>query len=327
MIEITGVKKSFHGVEVLKDINLKIEKGDIFGLIGLSGAGKSTLLRCISGLETFDEGSITINGINVKECIGKNNSVLRKNTGMIFQQFSLLNRLNVYENIALPMKCWKYSKEEIDKRVRELLHLVGLEDKIHAKPRQLSGGQKQRVAIARALTMEPDVLFCDEATSALDPITTESILTLLKSINQELGVTIVVVTHEMSVVKSICNRVAVLKSGNICEVGNVDDIFLKGSKSLLSVLGEQINGNGEGLQNGIKVIFRSEEDNQNLLSRISNELSIDYTISWSSFDTYQGKTKGYYILNVDDKDRESFIGYLEKNKIEYKEMSDSGNGQ
>lgn len=325
MIDIVGVNKAFHGIEVLKNINLRIEKGDIFGLIGVSGAGKSTLLRCISGLEEFDEGNIKINGVNVKDCIGKNNSILRKNTGMIFQQFSLLNRMNVYENVALPMKCWKYPSEKIDKRVKELLELVGLEDRMDAKPRQLSGGQKQRVAIARALTMEPDVLFCDEATSALDPITTESILKLLKSINQKLGVTIVVVTHEMSVVKSICNRVAVLESGSICEVGNVDDIFLKGNKSLRSVLGEQVNGNSGNVQNGIKIIFRSEEGNQNLLSKIVNDLGVNYTVSWSSFDTYQGEIKGYYILDMAYREKELLKEYLVRKNIEFEEMSNNGN--
>ncbi|MDD4781740.1 MAG: ATP-binding cassette domain-containing protein [Tissierellia bacterium] len=323
MIEIVDLKKNYNDVNVLKNINLKIDKGDIFGLVGLSGAGKSTLLRCISGLDDFIVGKITINGIDVKDSIGKNNSELRKKTGMIFQQFSLLNRLTVYENVALPMKCWKYSKDQIDKRVRELIKLVGLEDKLEAKPRHLSGGQKQRVAIARALTMNPSVLFCDEATSSLDPITTSSILDLLRSINSTLGVTIVVVTHEMSVVKSICNKMAILNKGEIIDVGNVDDIFLQGRKSLRFVVGEQVNGASNLYHSDcIKIIFRNKKENELLLSKLSKETDIAYTVAWSSFDTYRGEVKGYYIIKFNIKDKNDLITYLRKEQVEFMEVDD-----
>lgn len=322
MIEIVGLKKSYNNLSILKNINLKIEKGDIFGLVGLSGAGKSTLLRCISGLEEFSEGIIIINGIDVKSSIKKNNSMLRKTTGMIFQQFSLLNRLTVYENIALPMECWKYTKDQIDKRVIELLKLVGLEDKIDAKPRHLSGGQKQRVAIARALTMNPSILFCDEATSSLDPITTSSILELLRSINKTLGVTIVVVTHEMSVVKSICDKMAILDKGEIIDVGNVDDIFLQGRKSLQFILEEQFNiANNHYNYAYIKIIFRDEKNNELLLSNLSKQTNIAYTIIWCSFDTYQEQVKGYYIIQINEKDKDELISYLIKQKIEFMEVN------
>ena len=321
MIKIEGLCKDYDGTTVLDNINLDIDQGDIFGLVGLSGAGKSTLLRCISGLESFSRGSVTINGVNVKDCVGKNNSQLRKNTGMIFQQFSLLNRMTVYENVALPMKCWKYTRGEIHKRVCELLELVGLAERADAKPRQLSGGQKQRVAIARALTMQPDVLFCDEATSALDPITTASILSLLRDINRTLGVTIVVVTHEMSVVKSICNKIAILSRGQICEVGSTDDIFLKGADSLRSVLGEQVDGAGAISAGDIKLIFRSEADNSGLLASITRDLGISYTVVWSSFDTYQGEVKGYYIIHVEEQDKAPLLAYLRQRGIEFLEMN------
>lgn len=321
MINIVGLNKNYDNIPTLNNINLKIDKGDIFGLVGLSGAGKSTLLRCISGLENFETGSITISGIDVKSCIGKNNSELRKNTGMIFQQFSLLERMTIYENIALPMKCWKYSKDQIDERVKELLYLVGLTDKMNVKPKNLSGGQKQRVAIARALTMNPSVLFCDEATSALDPITTNSILDLLRQINEKLNVTIVVVSHEMSVVKSICNKVAILSNGSIIETGNVDDIFLQGKESLGSVIGEELNGSDLIKSGDYKIIFRNENKNKDLLSKISKNLNIDFTIIWSSFDTYRGKVKGYYIIRVEENNKNILENYLNKEEIEFIEVT------
>ena len=169
MIKIKNLTKSFGELEVLKGIDLHIEKGRIFGLAGRSGIGKSTLLRCINGLEDYHEGTLLVDGVNIKKISPKELRVFRKDIGMIFQQFSLLGRLDVYENIALPLRCWHYDKAFIDKRVKELLEVIGIPDKIHAKTRELSGGQKQRVAIARALAMSPKILLCDEATSALDP--------------------------------------------------------------------------------------------------------------------------------------------------------------
>ena len=184
MIRIKGVNKYFGNTQVLKNINVEINKGEIFGLVGHSGAGKSTLLRCINGLESYEDGSITVNNKEIKDLTSKELREFRKDLGMIFQHFSLLERLNVYENVALPLECWGYSKEEINKKVDELLRLVGLENKAKDKPKHLSGGQKQRVAIARALALNPNILLCDEATSALDPNTTKSILSLLRDINK-----------------------------------------------------------------------------------------------------------------------------------------------
>ena len=203
MIKMQNVKKSFGKTEVLKDISLNINQGEIYGLIGHSGAGKSTLLRCINALEDYNEGSIKVMDKEVKLLSEKGKRELRKELGMIFQGFNLLSRKNVFQNVALPLEVWGYDKAFINKRVNELLEIVGLSEKAKSKPAELSGGQKQRVAIARALALEPKILLCDEATSALDPKTTKDILSLLEDINKKLGITIVVVTHQMEVVKQI----------------------------------------------------------------------------------------------------------------------------
>ena len=215
MINLVNVRKSFGELEVLKDINLQIHEKEIYGIIGQSGAGKSTLLRCINGLETYDSGTITVDGTAVDENDKKQLRQLRKDMGMIFQNFNLLSRLDVYDNVALPLRFWNENPntEENKKKIEHLIELVGLKDKMHERPENLSGGQKQRVAIARALVNDPKILLCDEATSALDPRITHGILELLKQINEELGITIVVVTHQMEVVKQICQRVAFLKHG------------------------------------------------------------------------------------------------------------------
>ena len=214
MIRIKGVNKYFGNTQVLKNINVEINKGEIFGLVGHSGAGKSTLLRCINGLESYEDGSITVNNKEIKDLTSKELREFRKDLGMIFQHFSLLERLNVYENVALPLECWGYSKEWINKKVDELLRLVGLENKAKNKPKHLSGGQKQRVAIARALALNPNILLCDEATSALDPNTTKSILSLLRDINKKLGITIIIVTHN-DAIKNMADRVITLRDGRI----------------------------------------------------------------------------------------------------------------
>lgn len=210
MIKIKNLDKSFGELHVLKNVSLEVQKGEIFGLIGKSGEGKSTLLRCINLLEKRDGGTITLNGQAADFKRAREVREYRKGVGMIFQHFSLLERQNVYKNIAAPMECWGYSKQEIDEKVRELVKIVGIEDKLYEKPRNLSGGQRQRVAIARALSMDPQVLLSDEATSALDPQTTQSILQLLRDINERLGITILLVTHEMEVIRSICHRVAIM---------------------------------------------------------------------------------------------------------------------
>ena len=223
MIEITNLEKNFGDLEVLKKINLKIMDGEIYGLVGVSGAGKSTLLRCINGLESYSNGSLKVNGTEVKDLDKKQKKIFQKNIGMIFQHFPMLTRKTVYDNIAFPMKCWKYGKKEIDQRVKELAEIVGSTDKLGEKPANLSGGQKQRVAIARALSMNPKILLSDEATSALDPKTTQSILALLKEINEKLGITIIIVTHQMEVVRQVCQKVSLLEGGKIVTSGDVEE--------------------------------------------------------------------------------------------------------
>ena len=238
LLEMKNIKKSFNGVEVLKDISLTVDKGEVLGIIGPSGSGKSTLLRCINGLEKYDSGSLKVDGIEVKDRSEEELRHLRKEMGMIFQSFSLVGRRNVAKNVALPMKCWKYPKDEQERKVDELLELVGISEKKFVRPDNLSGGQKQRVAIARALTLNPKILLCDEATSALDPKTTQSVLDLLQDINKKLGITIVIVTHQMEVIRSCCDTVSILENGKISDKGSVKEIFLKKPVSLLNLLGE-----------------------------------------------------------------------------------------
>ena len=239
MIEINNLCKSFGSLEVLKDISLTVKTGEIYGLVGRSGAGKSTLLRCINGLEPYQSGSLKIDGTEVNELSKKQIREFRKGIGMIFQQFSLIERRTVYQNVALPMKCWRYDRSTIDSRVRELLELVDISDKIHARPSTLSGGQKQRVAIARALALDSHILLCDEATSALDPKTTQSVLRLLREINEKLGLTIIVVTHQMEVVREVCDTISILEDGKIAASGSVREVFLQQPQSLMTLLGKQ----------------------------------------------------------------------------------------
>ena len=209
----------------LKDINLTIRDGDIYGIIGMSGAGKSTLVRCINMLERPDEGTVTVNGRQMQQLTPGELRDARREITMIFQQFNLLMQRTCLRNIMFPMELAKVPRDKAEARARELLELVGLPDKAEAYPAQLSGGQKQRIAIARALATDPKVLLCDEATSALDPNTTHAILQLIQKINRELGITVVVITHQMSVVEEICNRVAILDEGTVVEEGDVQAIF------------------------------------------------------------------------------------------------------
>lgn len=229
MIQIDHVSKTFREkkleVKALQDVSIHVEKGDIYGIVGFSGAGKSTLIRLVNKLETPDSGNVTVAGQNLAGLKGKELYHLRRRIGMVFQQFNLLEGKTVYHNIAIPLLLEKRSKAEIDKRVSEVLDFVELSDRKDAYVSQLSGGQKQRVGIARALATSPEILLCDEATSALDPQTTESILRLLKRINREMGITILLITHQMQVIQLICNKVAVMEHGRVAEKGAVIDVF------------------------------------------------------------------------------------------------------
>ncbi len=237
MIKVDHLSKQYDGKTVLNDLNFQIHEGDIFGIIGRSGSGKTTLLDCISGLKDFDEGSIFIDGENIGLLNLKDARAVRKEIGFVFQNFSLLSRRNVIQNIALPLKCWGYDDAEIQERTNRLAEMVGLEDHVTKRPKELSGGQKQRVAISRALSMDPRYIVCDEFTSALDPATTQSILDLMLEIQRERHVTIILVTHDMEVAKKMCNRVILLENGNIVESGTPDDVFGGNSAAVSRLLG------------------------------------------------------------------------------------------
>ena len=317
MIEIKNVCKSFGQAEVLKDIAISIKEGEIYGIIGHSGAGKSTLLRCINGLESYDEGSIKVMGEEVSGLGAKKLREFRKNLGMIFQNFKLLKRKTVYKNVSLPLEVWGYDKEYIDKRVNELLDLVGLGDKAKSKPASLSGGQKQRVAIARALALEPKILLCDEATSALDPKITKDILALLSKINKELGITIVIVTHQMEVVKEVCERVALIDGGIVKAEGRAEDLFLKPGASLKKFLGEEDETTlpDEGIN--IRIFFPSDCSENALITRMASEANVDFSIVWGKLEKFRENVLGSLVINIEEKDKETIFNYLKSKNIEW----------
>ena len=266
-IVIENLYKSFDTkdgkVEALKNVNLSIESGDIYGIIGMSGAGKSTLVRCINFLEVPTKGRVLINGKSLGDYTSRELRKQREDIGMIFQHFNLLMQKNVLENVCFPLYIQGKSKKDAKKRAKELLDIVGLGDRTGAFPAQLSGGQKQRVAIARALASDPKILLCDEATSALDPQTTSSILALLKDINQRFNITIVIITHQMSVVREICSHVAIVKGGEVAEQGTVEDIFTHPKTAVArELLKNDVGDDGEGKRGtaaGGKEIIKSGE--------------------------------------------------------------------
>ncbi|EQE33964.1 ABC transporter family protein [Clostridioides difficile CD34] len=308
MISIKNVNKYYGKIQVLKDVSIEIESGEIFGIIGHSGAGKSTLLRCINGLEEYQEGSVLVSDKEVKSLNEKQMRDLRKELGMIFQHFSLLERKTVFDNVALPLECFGYSKAEIKKRVLELLEVVGISEKKNDKPRNLSGGQKQRVAIARALALNPQVLLCDEATSALDPNTTKSILSLLEDINKKLGITIIVVTHQMEVIKQICGRVAIMENGEVLEVGDTEEIFLRNTKGLRKLIGEESIILPKGTN--IKILFPKDISNEAIITTMARELNIDVSIIFGKLEQFKDDILGSLIINISDKSGEQVKQYL-----------------
>ena len=315
MIKLMGVKKSFGNVQVLKDISIEINEGEIYGLIGHSGAGKSTLLRCINGLESYDDGLVNVMGNEVKSLNKNELRAFRKDLGMIFQNFNLLNRKTVYKNIALPLEVWGYDKDKIKKRVLELLKLVDLEDKINSKPAQLSGGQKQRVAIARALALNPKILLCDEATSALDPKTTKDILALLNKINKELGITIVVVTHQMEVVKEICEKVALLEDGILVDKGAVEEVFLKPGISIKKFLGEEENDTLPISGVNIRILFPSKCSESAIITKMARELAIDFSIVGGKLEKFREDVLGSLVINIDESQKDTVLSYLQDKDI------------
>jgi D-methionine transport system ATP-binding protein len=316
LIIARGLIKSFGDLPVLCGVDLHIEKGRIYGLAGKSGAGKSTLLRCINGLESYNGGTLVVGGTDVKSLSPKDARAFRKNIGMIFQQFSLLERLTVYENIALPLRCWKYGSKYIDKKVKELLEIVGMPEKIHQKPRELSGGQKQRVAIARALTMDAQILLCDEATSALDPKTAKAVIALLNRINKQLGITIIIVTHQMSVLRSACEEVAILEKGKVAACGMVEEIFLQQPRALKNLVGE--NGvvlTGEGIN--ISILLSHDNSMKPVITRMARELEIDFTILGGEMEAYRDKILGSVVINVAEQNYGKVEQYLADHDVKW----------
>lgn len=320
LIEIRNVNKYFGDTQVLKDINITIKDGEIFGIIGHSGAGKSTLLRCINRLEDFSSGQVLIDGTDVGKLNENDLRDLRENLGMIFQHFSLLERRTVFENVALPMECFGYSKDQIKTRVEELLDLVGILDKKDDKPRNLSGGQKQRVAIARALTMNPKVLLCDEATSALDPKTTKSILELLRQISGKLRITIIMVTHQMEVIKQICTRTAIMDAGRVVEMGDTEEVFLKSNKAIRKLLGEENIVLPQG--NNLKLLFTNDKSNEAIITSMARELNIDVSIIYGRLEKFRDDILGSLIINIPDGYVDSVKDYLNRHDMIWQEVED-----
>ena len=318
MIKISNLNKYYGNTKILSDVNIHMQKGEIFGIIGHSGAGKSTLLRCINRLETYEDGSILVEDKEVKDLSENELRFLRKDLGMIFQHFSLLERKTVFENVALPLECFKYPKEEINKRVDELLKLVGIDDKKNQKPRNLSGGQKQRVAIARALALNPKVLLCDEATSALDPNTTKSILNLLQDINKKLNITIIMVTHQMEVIKQICSRVAIMEGGKVLEIGDTEELFLQNSKNLQKLVGEEDIVLPKGTN--IRIIFPKEISNDSIITSMARNLDIDFSIICGKLEKYREDILGSLIINVSSEHKEKVKKYLDEKEVRWEEI-------
>ena len=306
MIELCNVSKIFHTdegeLEAVRNVSLHINKGDIYGIIGLSGAGKSTLVRCMNFLEIPTEGEVKFKGQSLSS-LSRNELLLkRRSISMIFQGFNLLSQRNVLKNVCYPLEISGVPKAEAEKKAISLLKIVGLDDRLKAYPAQLSGGQKQRVAIARALATDPEVLLCDEATSALDPNTTRAILDLLKEINETMGVTIVVITHEMKVVEKICNRVAVLDHGSVAEEGLVSDIFTGPKSEIARELILPKSAVVSEVKNGklIRVIFDGQESDEPFISNMSIHCSAAVCIMGANTEDIGGKAYGQILLRLPD---------------------------
>ncbi len=329
IIELVGLGKTFLSknstVKALEDINLTIYEGEIFGIIGLSGAGKSTLVRCINYLEKPTAGTVIFDGIDLGRVKEKELLILRQSMGMIFQQFNLLMQRTALQNICFPMEIAGIPRAEAKKKATELLEVVGLTEKAKAYPAQLSGGQKQRIAIARALATNPKILLCDEATSALDPTTTRSILSLLKEINQKLGITVIVITHEMSVIEEICNRVAIIDQSHIAEVGEVEDIFIRPKSKIAKQLvfsGETHIESFVG-EHKCRIIFDGRTSFEPVIANMILECRTPVNILFADTKDIDGKAFGQMIIQLPDDEisRKRVYAYLQSNQIPYEEVT------
>ncbi len=318
MIEIQNLQKYYGKELVIDNVSLNVKKGEIFAIVGHSGAGKSTLLRCINALESYQNGSLKVFDAEISQIAqnAKKLRELRKNIGMIFQHFALMSRKNAFENVAMPLQIHGFDKNEIKSRVSELLELVGLADKAKAYPNELSGGQKQRVAIARALALRPKVLLSDEATSALDPNTTKNILELISQINKELGISVVLVTHEMEVVKEIAQRAVLLERGKIIGSGQIHELFLKPNEKMREFLGENELSSvlpKDGVN--VKLYFPKEVAQKHIITQMARELNIDFSIVWGKIEKLNGVALGNLVINIAQKDKEKVLDFIDKNGV------------
>lgn len=329
MIELINVSKHFETsqgkVEAVNDVSLKIEKGDIFGIIGLSGAGKSTLVRCMNLLERPTSGQVLFDGIDLCTLSPNELREKRRKITMIFQGFNLLSQRTALKNVCYPMEISGVPKAKQLEKAKKLLEIVGLSDRMNSYPAQLSGGQKQRVAIARALATDPEVLLCDEATSALDPNTTRAILALLKEINEKMGVTVIIITHEMKVVEQICGKVAVLDHGNVAELGLVKDVFLSPKSEIARELilpkgGAQKNFSGGRV---IRLVFDGQESCEPVVANICLECRAAVNILGADTKDIGGKAFGQMLLQLPDDEASSvrILNYFDSKKYKYEEVS------
>lgn len=334
-IEVIHLSKTFNSkegkVDALRDINLNIEKGDIYGIIGMSGAGKSTLVRCLNFLERPTEGKVIVGGKELGALTEKELRQERANIAMIFQSFNLLMQKTVLDNVCFPLTLAGVKKKEAREKAKELLKTVGLESKEKAYPAQLSGGQKQRVAIARALASNPNILLCDEATSALDPQTTASILALLKEINEKLGITIVIITHQMSVVTEVCNKVAIVENGLLVENGEVSEIFAhpqsKAAKELIAGVDVNLGQPVELLNEDkkIRIVFSENSAFEPVIANMILEFKTPVNILKANTQNVGGVAKGDMILGLPENKelQENIISYLKSKGLAVEEVSDN----
>ncbi|MFD3448874.1 methionine ABC transporter ATP-binding protein [Microbacteriaceae bacterium 4G12] len=337
MIVLENIHKIYgtiNQIEALKGINLKVEKGEIFGVVGFSGAGKSSLIRCVNLLEQPTSGKVIIEGIDIGQLSAKDLRKTRKKIGMIFQQFHLLSSKTVFGNVAMPMLLDGRPKQEMKEKVNELLSFVGLEEKADHYPEQLSGGQKQRVGIARALATDPHILLCDEATSALDPETTSSVLDLLKRSRDKYGITILMITHEMNVIRDICDRVAVIEGGQIVEEGSVLDVFSNPKTDIAknfvrTVLNDEIPPSIQKFIDGqhhahqlYRIVFKGAATSQPLLSTIAKKFKVDINVLHGTITELQGVPFGNLIVDFcgNEEEIERVIFYIHQQQIWIKEV-------
>ncbi len=326
MYRLENLSKEFveksNTVVAVRNVNLSIGKGEIFGIIGFSGAGKSTLVRCLNLLEVPTSGKVIFKGKNLLEINEKELRNYRQKIGMIFQSFNLLAQRNVVDNVCYPLEIAGVKRKDARKKALELLEMVGIEDKAKSYPSQLSGGQKQRVAIARALATDPDVLLCDEATSALDPITTTAILDLLKTINQKLGVTIVIITHEMKVVQQICDKVAVMTEGCIVEQGEVKEIFVNPKSEITKklVLSKSLYISDVG-RKFLRIVFEGQSAFEPIISTLTIECNEMVNILGANTENIGGKAYGQMLIELPDNpiSAEKIKRYLDSKAIYYEE--------